>query len=74
MGVLPTIHRANYVRLLSRIHFVASFPAIRECRAVLLGEAPPSVKEALPDPACDSDHFFNIITGVEWLSDTDAQL
>ncbi len=56
------------------LHFIVSCPTLRECRAALLKEAPPSVKEALPDPTCNPDRFFNLIFGVEWLSDTGAQL
>ena len=47
-------------------------PSCKLCEALL--EDSLHVKEALPDPACNPDRFFNLIFGVEWLSDTDAQL
>ena len=56
------------------IHFVASCPALLQCCTELIGEAPPTAMAILPDPACDPDCFFNIISGVDWIDDTASQL
>ena len=53
---------------------VASCPALLGCRIELIGEAPSSMKDALPDPAQDPHRFFNVITGVDGISDSDIQL
>ena len=56
------------------LHSVASCPALLGCRVELIGEAPSSVKDALPDPARDPHRFFSVMTGVDWINDIDIQL
>ena len=56
-----------------REDFVASCscPALLGCRVDLIGGAPSSVKDALPDPTRDPHRFFSVIT--VWI-DIDIQL
>ena len=56
------------------LYFVASCPTLLGCRIELIGEAPSSVKDALPDPARDLHCFFDVRMGVNWIHDSDIQL
>ena len=55
------------------LYFVASCPALQDCRSRLLGDAPSPVKACLPSPARDPDRFLDVALGVDWVDDNDVQ-
>ena len=55
------------------LHFVASCPALQDCRSRLLGDAPSPVKACLPSPARDPDRFLDVTLGIDWVDDNNVQ-
>ena len=51
------------------VHFLAVCNALQAERQSLLSHAPLN----LPDPACDPSAFTEIIIGVDWIDDLEAQ-